>query len=177
MKYTLTVALLVATSLWSLTPVRAQSQVWEPTQRTDIQRAIELEAESAVEVNFRDRWVHAADLLREASRLRPEGDPIALTNLQMAGIIYANSERLGAARATLLELTDRATAFGEVSAAANAWIDVAFVEAKLGSTSSARGSYERAQRLAMSSHLTSDDQRHIADRLSNEPTMTATRGR
>jgi hypothetical protein len=158
----LSVAVLSAVSL-TATPI--QAQVWSSTEVVDVARASQLETQASVAMNTPSRWTHAADLLREAASYRAGGDPTALSNLQMAGMMYASQGRLQSARSTLLELADRANTFGEVTAAAHALIDAAYVEVELRNVSAARRWSERAERLATSSHLTSDARRGIIDRL------------
>jgi len=176
MRYATALSVAVLSAVGSLTATPIQAQVWGSATTVDIARATQLEAQAAVAMNTPSRWAHAADLLREAASYRAGGDPTALSDLQMAGTMYASQRRFESAKSTLLELADRANAFGEVGAAAHALIDAAFVEVELRDVVSARRWSERAERLAMSSHLTTDEQRGIVDRL-DEPIAVASNPR
>ena len=172
MRYATALSVAVLSAVGSLTATPIQAQVWSSREVVDVARATELETRASVAMNTPSRWAHAADLLREAAGYRAGGDRTALANLQLAGSMYASQGRFVSARSTLLELAERANAFGEVSIAAHALIDAAFVDVERQDVASARRWSERAEHLAMSSHLTSDEQRGIVSRL-DEPVAVA----
>lgn len=165
MRYAVAFPVAVVSAVWSLATSDVGAQTRGPVEDVDMARATEMERQAGIAMNTRDRWSQAASLFRQASRVRSGADPAALLDLRTAGMIYAQSGRWDAARATLLELAERAAAFGEVQAAADAFIDVAFVEVQLGDIASARRWSERAERLAMSSHLTDEEHQRVARRL------------
>ncbi len=173
MRYSIFTSVVIAATVWTVTTRSTQAQMWEPSPHVDIPQAIELERGAEIPKSDPGQWTRAAFLLRKASRLRPGNDPIALIDLQTAGTIYGNVEKFGAARSTLVELVDRATEFGEVEVAAHALIDATYVEVELENVPSALRFYERAQRLAMSSHLTSEEQQRITMRLEPSTTFVA----
>ena len=173
MRYAFIVSVALAAVAWTTTGANAHAQSPESTPSVDIQRALELEREAAVANSDSRRWSEAASLFREASRLRPANDPVGLMNLRTAGAIYGTMGELTRARRTMLELADRATEFGEVATAANALIDAAHVAVKLRDLQAVRGYYERAQRLALSSHLTDAEQQLLTSRLEQSPTLFA----
>jgi hypothetical protein len=155
----------------------AQAQTSGSGTSEDVRRAFELENSAAVAQTDSRRWSQAAAMLREASRLRPENDPVALMDLRTAGAIYGTIGDLQRAKKTMLELAERAEEFGEIATAAHAFMDAAHVALRLEDPESVRRFYSRAQRLAMSSHLTSDERRVITVRLERSPTLFASAAR
>ncbi|MGD2045980.1 MAG: hypothetical protein PVJ80_16630 [Gemmatimonadota bacterium] len=146
-------------------------------QDTDaVTTAIELEQQvnSAI---AEARWSDAASMLRAASDLRPPSDPIALSNLSAAGAMYGTIGEFDEARRVFVELADRADQEGEFATAAHALLDAAHAAAALDDSPSSVEYYERARRIATSSHLSSEEVRALNDRLSRSSSLVARRGR
>jgi hypothetical protein len=177
MRYSTFACLAIGAVVWTMTVGSTQAQVGVPSTQVDIPRAVELEREAAVARKDRRGWSRTASLLLEASRFRPENDPVGLVNVRTAAAIYGTMGKLERARSTLLGLADRAITFGEVEVAAHALMDAAHVAAKLRDAPSMLSYYERAQRLAMSSHLTREAHGRITMRLDRSPTQLASSGR
>jgi len=175
MRYAIILSVVIAAAGTVMIP-DAQAQT-ESTRGVDIARAVELEREAEVASGERRRWSRAASLLEEASRLRPESDPVALANLRMAGTIYGALGQFERAKRTLLGLADRAIEYGEVATAANVLMDAAHIAVRLNDEPAVRSCYERANRLAMSSHLSSEEQRLITARLESSRSVFASVGR
>jgi hypothetical protein len=166
------VPVVIAAAAWTVTTGGAHAQT-ESTAVVDIARAVELERQAEIANGNRRTWSDAASLFLEASHLRPENDPIALGNIRMVGAIYGETGQLHRAKRTMLDLADGANAFGEVATAAHALMDAAHLSVELNDASGARSAYERAHRLAMSSHLTGEQRREIASRLAKSPGVFA----
>jgi hypothetical protein len=165
MRYAVIAPVAIAAAAWTVLTVGAFAQTPQSGASLDAARAVEVERNAEIASRERGRWWEAASLFREASRLRAENDPIALGDLRMAGSIYAALGQFERAKRTMLALADRAVEFGEVATAAHALMDAAHVAVELNDANAARSSYARVQRLAMSSHLTSEEQRSITARL------------
>jgi hypothetical protein len=175
MRYAVIVPVAIAAAAWTVMTVGALAQTPQSIASVDVTTAVQLEKDAEIASRDRGRWSEAASLFQEASRLRRENDPVGLGNLRMAGAIYAAVGQFERAKRTMVALADRAIEFGEISTAAHALMDAAHVAVELNDATAARGSYERAQRLAMSSHLTSQEQRSITARLESTQSVLAGR--
>lgn len=177
MRQNIITTLAIATVAWTGGTDSAHAQTGVGDARVDVSRAVELETEASVANGDSRRWLFAASMLREAAQLRPQNDPVALTDLRTAGAIYGTIGEFERARRTMLELADRATEFGEVATAAHALMDAAHVAVQLKDVRLVRSYFERAQRLALSSHLTAEEQRLIRTRLERSPSLFASASR
>lgn len=74
-----------------------------------------------------DRYAEAALLMRQAARLRPAGDVVAVDELVQSGRLYAYAGDRAAACASMEEAAERALEGGDVMTAAHALIDAAFL--------------------------------------------------
>ena len=151
------VALAMVVAAFSATAVSAQSfQVEDPA---------ELEERAEGYLDEMDRWGRAADLYRQAAELRDAGDPVAISNLKTAARLefYNGSERQ--ALRDLEYAAQRALAIGDVVTAANAFVDAAWVAGSDGHGQEARALVERAQLLALSPLISSEDRSEIENRL------------
>jgi hypothetical protein len=167
MRYHSISTLAVAVIVMAVTACHAEAQT--APAKPDVSRASALEKQAETLQKDMSRWGDAADLLRKAARLRPGSDPIALTNLQIAGAIYHFQKSYFDSQMTMVELAERASRHGEVSVAAHAWLDATFAARKRGEKFQALTFLERAQLLAKSSHLTSEEQAGLAVRLRSTP--------
>jgi tetratricopeptide (TPR) repeat protein len=170
MKYGILTPVALAAAVLAATAVGASAQVpgtqfQASYERVNLPRAAELESRAAELRADAGKWNDAASMLRDAARLRPGNDPVALIDLQNAGLMYSNTRSYVKAQDTLLELARRASDFGEVKVAADALIDAAFAAVRRGQSELARDYLERAERLANSSHLDLEDQQQLATRL------------
>jgi hypothetical protein len=175
MKYAVIAPITIAAIAWTVMTVDAVAQTPQSPTSVDVDRAVEVEAAAVLASRERRRWSEAASLFQEAARLRPANDPMALGDLRMAGLIYAEIGQFERAKRTIQALVDRALEFGEVATAVHVLLDAAHVAAESADATGARASYERAQRLAMSSHLTSEEQRVLTARLSHSQDVFARR--
>jgi hypothetical protein len=173
MRYGVMVPVVVATAVWVVTTPGAQAQTAASTTTEDVVRAVDLERQAEIAHGDRRSWREAASLLVEASRLRRVNDPIALADLRTAGAIYGEVGQPQRGKRILLELADTAIEFGEVATAAHALIDAAHLAAESSDANGARSAFGRAQRLAMSSHLTGEQQHAVASRLERMPGVFA----
>jgi hypothetical protein len=173
MRYCIVASAAVAAAIWATTPVSTSAQTWAVVDAVEVDRAVELEQRASVAMGNSREWSAAAAMYREASRLRSPNDPQALADLRTAGGIYGTVGDYRRARETILELADRATAFGEISVAAHAFLDAAHVAVALRDVPGAQAFYDRAQRLARSSHLSADEQGQLVRRLERTPTRFA----
>jgi hypothetical protein len=173
MRYAVIAPFAVAVAAWTMTAVSAHAQTSRFVVAVDVDRATQLESEAQLAQGDSRRWPDAASMLRRASHVRPPNDPIALRDLRTAGAIYGTIGDLQRAKETVLELADRATEFGEIAMAAHAYMDMAHIAVELRDVQAVRTYYERAQRLAQSSHLTGDERRSIAIRLERSPGLFA----
>ena len=125
----------------------------------------ELEAQARDYLGDMQRWGRAADLYRQAADLRAPSDPVAVANLKTAARLefYNGSEKQ--ALRDLEYAGQRALAIGDVVAAANAFVDAAWVAGTDGQGREARALVERAQLLALSPLISREDRTEIEKRL------------
>jgi hypothetical protein len=157
--------------LWvaSMTPGPVEAQAlccYNNTAEVDVERAEKMEAQAYEVLRDTRRTGKAAKLLRKAAALRPVGDPVAVTDLNLAGQLsyYAGDRR--SAKATFLNAADAAIRIGDVLKAGHALIDVAHIAIELRDPSTAVTSIERAHLLASSPHLNPDERIQLVQRLS-----------
>jgi len=170
-----TLAAIVVTALTIAGGAEAQTVDRVAIRNTDGMTAainLEQQVESAI---AEARWSDAANMLRAASDLRPQGDPVALSNLSSAGALYGTIGQFDEARRVFVDLADRATQQGEFATVANAWLDAAHAAAAQGNSRAAVEYYERAQHVVTSSLLTSQEERMLKDRLSQSSALVARR--
>ena len=164
MRYGYATAVVLAAMLSAAFAGSARAQ---GADRVDVDpvRAAELEERAQALETQPTRWDEIPSLLREAARLRADDDPLALANLETAGVLYAGSGKYLQAEETYLELFSRATTAGRPVRAAHALIDLTFVCSKLDDPESAQTYYELAQWIADSSSLSTDERIELRVRL------------
>jgi hypothetical protein len=131
----------------------------------DVVRAEEMEAQAYEELRDVKRIGKAATLLRKAAALRPVGDPVAVTDLTVAGQLFYYVGNLRTARTTSLNAAEAAIRIGDVLTAANTLIDVTHIAYVLRDASTALTSFERAELLARSPHLKPNERMQLMQRL------------
>lgn len=111
----------------------AASEVrWDQEAAGTKAERLEAKANKILNSGNMEQWVEAAELLVEAAHLRPDSSFPAARNLHFAGVVFAWSGAPEQARELFEEAAERAAAIGESAFAANAYLDCAFVSAKLG---------------------------------------------
>jgi hypothetical protein len=173
MRYAIVAPSVVAAALWAVTPVSTSAQGLAADNAVNVDRAAQLEEGASVAMGDRRVWSSAANMYREASDIRHPSDPVALADLRTAAAIYGTIGDYRRAREAILELADRATEYGEIVVAAHAFLDAAHVAVALKEGQDVLTFYERAQRLARSSHLTDEEQRWLVYRLEQTPVLFA----
>ncbi|MGH7501957.1 MAG: hypothetical protein ACREL7_09390 [Longimicrobiales bacterium] len=131
----------------------------------DLEQAAQLEQHARSLYNQRAKYADAADLLLRASALRPQGDAQAADNLIMAGRLRYYIGDLTDARRAFFNAAERAVRNGQVLAAANAYIDAAFVAVEQERQADAHEMIEAARRLAGSPHLRDGERNELKIRI------------
>lgn len=136
-------------------------------------QALKLEAEARTLHDRRDKWGKAAQLYRDASKLREPGDTLAVRDRVWAGRLsfYTGSERQ--AYQDLLDAAQLALETGHVIAAAHAFLDASWVANRMGWDSEARDLADRARRLSLSPLLASAEKSRVLGRLAPEDEQQA----
>ena len=141
-----------------------QGQQVEYPDEPAVDRAEQLEAEAQAQLADLDRWDSAADRLRDAARLRPRGDAVAIEDLMLAGkLSFYTGSALRALR-DLGHAGERALQEGFVELAARAFADAAWVAREGGQPDAARNFGERAQLLSHSPVIDDDLRRELRQR-------------
>ncbi len=125
------------------------------------------------------RWRDAASLHRRSAALRTAEDPLAYRCLtEAAALAYASKDR-SAARADMTKAAAQALARGDLRAAADAYLDAAWIAQEQGKTGQVYELGRRAEILADSPYLGSSDRTAILRRINRsvEPTQMALRDR
>jgi hypothetical protein len=110
-------------------------------------------------------WEDAAGMYRRAAELRGSSDARAAMDLRLAGYIYFYRGRAPAAIASLTQSGEAFLALGDVSGAAEAFIDGAWVAAKWDMPTEAAALGERALLLTRSPILPAEERFALARRL------------
>ncbi len=96
-----------------------------------------LESRAAALIQSRADYVKAARAFGKAAALRAQDDPRAVTDLRLAGLLYADAGDLRRAGSTMEKAGLRALALGDFGAAAEAYTNAAFIAARVGSARAA----------------------------------------
>lgn len=130
--------------------------------------------EAAVALQQSHRWRDAARLHRRSAELRTADDPLAFQCLtEAAALAYATNDRSGA-RADMATAATQALARGDLRAAANAYLDAAWIAQE---QKNARQVWElghRAEMLADSPFLGPSDRAAILKRIHRAPESVQT---
>ncbi len=129
--------------------------------------ALELEAASLASGTPSD-WDRAAALFAEAAGLRSFGEAEAISDLHAASLLRYYLGGLDEALFLMAGAAEQAVASGQVLAAAQSYIDGAWIAVELRLTPAALEFAESATLLAGSPHLTESESRLILDRLGEE---------
>jgi hypothetical protein len=112
------------------------------------------------------RWRDAASLHRRSASLRSADDPLAYRCLtEAAALAYASKDR-SAARADMAQAATQALARGDLRAAADAYLDAAWIAQEQGKTRQVWELGHRAEMLASSPYLSVSDRTAILRRIS-----------
>lgn len=148
-------------ALVAAAPAKAQSLAGADDREA---RASGLESEAEGLGEQMHRWDYAASLYRAAARIREDGDPRAVHDLEWAGRLAYYLKDYAASMRDLEGAAQQALAGGDVIRAAHIYTDAAWVAGKAGKTRDQRALAARAQRLAESPLLTADDREDVLDR-------------
>jgi hypothetical protein len=107
----------------------------------------------------------AADLFRQAAGLRPAGDPTAVKDLIQAGRFSFYSGKRDRALKDFAAAAETALRFGDVLAAAESFLDAAWVAMQVSDGAQALHYAVRARQLAASPQLREDDRARLLSRL------------
>ncbi len=131
----------------------------------NVKRAEGMEAEAKSLADRKDKWEHAAWLYRSAASLRPEGDPEAVDDLQMAGKLAWYTHDRAQALKDLELAAERAMEGGDVFTAGHLYVDAAWVATRTGQHEKARTLTRRAQLHASAPVLSEAVRSMITDRV------------
>lgn len=137
-----------------------------------VQRADGMETEAKSLSDQRHEWQKAAWLYRSAASLRPEGDLIAVEDLQWAGKLAFYTGDAHQALADLEAAAERAMEGGDVFTAANLLVDAAWVATRSGEHERATELSRQAQIHAASPLLSDGVRRRVTDRVIDMDTDT-----
>lgn len=133
-------------------------------QDTSLAHAARIEAEAESMLGHMKEWKNAAELLRQAAALRPEGDPAAVKNLlQAAKLTYYGGDEDGALR-EFERIGERALNEGDVLTAANVFADAAWIASDRNQPGKALELAARVERLAFSPLLNDAQRTQLRDR-------------
>ncbi len=124
-----------------------------------------LESRAAALVQSRTDFARAAATFRKAAALRTADDGQAVTDLRLAGLLYANAGELCRAAAAMETAGERALAMGDFGAAAEAYTNAAFIVAEEGGTERAAVLAHRARWLAEQESVSAGQRTLIQQRL------------
>jgi hypothetical protein len=130
-----------------------------------VQRAKGMEAEARSLSDQRHAWDKAAWLYRSAASLRPQGDLVAVEDLQWAGKLAWYTGDAGQALTDLEEAAERAMEGGDVFTAANLLVDAAWVATRNGDPDRASELSRQAHVHAASPILSDEVRRRVTDRV------------
>jgi hypothetical protein len=130
-----------------------------------VQRAESMEAEAQSLSDQRHKWEKAAWLYRSAASLRPQGDLVAVEDLQWAGKLAWYTGDASQALTDLEQAAERAMEGGDVFTAANLLVDAAWVATRSGKHERATELSRQAQVHAASPILSDEVRRRVTDRV------------
>lgn len=114
-----------AAALWL--PTAAQAQSWaSDAPAVAVARAIKLHQKAVALYSQPEFAAEAARLHVQEAKLRSNGDPEAVENLMMAARLYGYAKLPRDARSTMEQAAERALKLGDVSTAAQAFLQAAF---------------------------------------------------
>ncbi len=151
-----------------LAPAGVQGQAVAVSVDERETEALELENRARKLHDRKNKWGEAAQLYRDAARLREPGDPLALRDRVWAGRLsyYVGNERQ--AYRDLLEAADLALETGDVIVAAHTYLDAGWVAHRMGWDADAHELADRARRLSLSPLLASAEKSRVLGRLAPE---------
>ena len=146
-------------------PILTQAQTTATMVAGQVRRADALSERASRLFESPVRYREAARLLRQAAELRAGDDGRATKELLIAGRLSYYAGDLSTAQRTLEDGAERALENGQLSIAANAYIDAAFSALARKDAADALAFVRRAQRLAASPHLLRAEQDEILSRI------------
>lgn len=150
--------LAMATAAPATAPLTGDGPDSVETAETLYQEAIALFAQPA-------KWKKAADLLHESANERTIDDPERYHSLTVAARIYVHVKKYDAAGRALRQAADEAAAIGDVANAAAAYLDAAYLSAKVGDPAQMETYLKKAELLSHSPYLSAAERTAISSRL------------
>jgi hypothetical protein len=152
-------------------PVSASAQYQLPALVSSF-KADSLHEAAVTLAHTTHRWRDAASLHRRSAALRSADDPLAYRCLtEAAAIAYATKDR-SAARSDMAKAASQALARGDLRAAADAYLDAAWIAQEQGKPRQVWELGHRAEILADSPYLTASDRGAILQRISRSGEST-----
>jgi hypothetical protein len=135
------------------------------TGMVDNIRAEELHSQAQKLFESPKRYTEAAGLLRKAASLRSPSDPAGFDELVLSARLYLYAGKTGTSRVVMEQAAQWALAMGQVSKAADAYVNVAFIALRQKRVSDAKQFAARAEQLAQSPYLSVADRQTILNRI------------
>jgi hypothetical protein len=130
--------------------------------------AEELEERAQDLLGNRDRYSEAARLLVRAAEMREQGDPKRIANFRLAGRLQFYARSIPRARSLFERAAAEALAVGHVFEAADALLDASSVSFDLRDYPAASDLLRRAELLALSPLLTSEERAFLERRINGD---------
>jgi ATP/maltotriose-dependent transcriptional regulator MalT len=146
-------------------PVDAQTSARFASVETNVARAAELEAQATAMYHSPRDYKRAAKLHEEAAELRPAGDRIRVDDLRQAARLYHYTGSTLKARELMVQAAEDAHAAGDVVAAAESYLDAAFLYFEAGMPNEVTKLVEKAELLSKSPLISSSDRKMILSRI------------
>jgi len=145
----------------------SQTETGGPSDRVEKTNPAQLEAQARSLFASPTRYGEAVRLFVEAADQREIGDPLRVKNLVMASRLTYYRGQTHDALHLMQRAANEAISTGDVLAAANSYMDSAFLAQELGHTGVAAEMMKKAERLSYSPLLAQEDRDYIRNRLSN----------
>ena len=168
MKTTWRTSTLTALAALALTATTVSAQYSTPLDSDGPDEAAALLRDAREALNGEADWGRASVLLRRAADLRSDV-PEAADHYRRAGIFAFYAGREGRAVDHLTRAAETALAWGDVAAAAQSYLDAAWVSHQAGEGARTLELVERAERLANSPLLPRGDRARLMSRITEEP--------
>ena len=165
----------LAATIVAVAPLLAASQARAQTITSTIpsERAEQLEALAAQLHTQPRRAADAAHYYIQSAQLRGALDPAAVQSLTTAAHLLNYAGRPLEARRTMEQAAQRALGLGDVSRAAQAYVEAAFLAERQGNRQYVQRLGTKALLLAESPLLTAEQRQSIRDRIRTSPTLAA----
>lgn len=143
----------------------AQAQARYAASSRDVVEAERLEAEARALYTSPKQFRKAAQLHERAAELRPAGDLERARDLRQAARLYYYAGEGSAARRTMVAAGDAALEAGDVIAAAETYLDAAFLYREAGQADQRNELVRKAHLLSNSPLLSAQDRSAILSRI------------